>query len=163
MVSSWSSGPARSRELGFVQGLADANVTAQQAQKRAGHASLDAHERYLRSSKGVLKIPERALPARKAELLSTLDSASRSQLRDLNSRPAVYEHRYPRGPGQYTGQHRFCSFLLCRCGAGRSRFCRCACCPIDDYSPRDFLSSANVARRTGSVAISFGRPANSFA
>jgi integrase len=75
----------------FVQGLADANVTAQQAQKLAGHADLGAHERYLRSSRHVLTIPSAALPSLKVDGLATIPCEILSQLRDLNSRPAVYE------------------------------------------------------------------------
>ena len=72
---------------GFVQGLADAHVTAQEAQRLAGHADLGAHERYLRSSRNVLTIPVAALPKLEVEAISTLGS----QLSDLNRRPAVYE------------------------------------------------------------------------
>jgi hypothetical protein len=46
----------------FVQALADAGMSAQQAQKLAGHADLSAHERYLRTTSKTLVIPEAALP-----------------------------------------------------------------------------------------------------
>ena len=46
----------------FVQALADIGVTAQEAQRMAGHADLSAHERYLRSTSKVVEIPAGALP-----------------------------------------------------------------------------------------------------
>lgn len=46
----------------YNQALADANVNAQQAQALAGHASLSAHERYLRNSQKMRVIPAEALP-----------------------------------------------------------------------------------------------------
>ena len=46
----------------FVQALADMGMSAQQAQKLAGHADLAAHERYLRTSAKTLQIPAEALP-----------------------------------------------------------------------------------------------------
>ena len=46
----------------FVQALADMGMSAQQAQKLAGHADLGAHERYLRNSSKTLDIPLEALP-----------------------------------------------------------------------------------------------------
>ncbi len=78
-----------SHRRGFVQGLADAHVTAQEAQRFAGHADLGAHERYLRSSRGILTIPDAALPKLEVEAFSTLGS----QLVDLNLGPAVYEFK----------------------------------------------------------------------
>lgn len=46
----------------FVQALADMGMSAQQAQKLAGHSDLAAHERYLRTSAKTLDIPSEALP-----------------------------------------------------------------------------------------------------
>ncbi len=46
----------------FNQALADAGVNAQQAQALAGHASLAAHERYLRNQEKMRTLPEGALP-----------------------------------------------------------------------------------------------------
>jgi len=46
----------------FVQALADIGLSAQQAQKLAGHADLAAHERYLRNTTRTLVIPSGALP-----------------------------------------------------------------------------------------------------
>ncbi len=46
----------------FVQALADTGMSSQQAQVLAGHASLSAHERYLRNSTKTLTIPAAALP-----------------------------------------------------------------------------------------------------
>ena len=46
----------------YSQALAEANVTAQQAQALAGHASLDAHQRYLSNTSKMRAIPEAALP-----------------------------------------------------------------------------------------------------
>ena len=54
----------------FVQALADAEVNAQQAQALAGHSTMAAHERYLRSSVRNLEIPIAALPR-----LTVLDPA----------------------------------------------------------------------------------------
>ena len=86
----------------FVQALANTGVTAQEAQKLAGHADLGAHERYLKSSTKTLVIPAAALPDLSSRVLpqawaklqnpkSTIQQDSWSQLRDLNSGPAVYE------------------------------------------------------------------------
>jgi integrase len=47
---------------GFAQAPADADVNAQQAAALAGHASLAAHARYLRSAGKLRKMPEAALP-----------------------------------------------------------------------------------------------------
>jgi site-specific recombinase XerD len=46
----------------FVQALADADVNAQKASALAGHASLDAHARYLRNAGKLREIPAEALP-----------------------------------------------------------------------------------------------------
>jgi integrase len=46
----------------FNQALADAGVNAQQAQALAGHASLDAHARYLANTSKAREIPAGALP-----------------------------------------------------------------------------------------------------
>ncbi len=46
----------------FNQALADAGVNAQQAQALAGHASLAAHERYLRNTEKMRTLPAGALP-----------------------------------------------------------------------------------------------------
>ncbi len=46
----------------FVQALADMGMNAQQAQKLAGHSDLAAHERYLRTTRDTLTIPDAALP-----------------------------------------------------------------------------------------------------
>lgn len=46
----------------FVQALADVGVNAQLAQKLAGHASLSAHERYLRTTSKTLALPSGAVP-----------------------------------------------------------------------------------------------------
>ncbi len=46
----------------YTQALADAGVTAQQAQALAGHASLEAHARYLANSAKLRVIPDEALP-----------------------------------------------------------------------------------------------------
>lgn len=46
----------------FVQVLSDIGMSAQQAQKLAGHADLSAHERYLRTSARLLEIPNEAMP-----------------------------------------------------------------------------------------------------
>jgi len=46
----------------FNQALADAGVNAQQAQALAGHASLQAHERYLRNSQKMRTMPAAAVP-----------------------------------------------------------------------------------------------------
>jgi integrase len=47
----------------FSQALADADVTAQQAQALAGHASMSAHQRYLRNAGKMRRLPAAALPA----------------------------------------------------------------------------------------------------
>ncbi len=47
----------------YCQSLANVGLSAQQAQKLAGHANLAAHERYLRNTAGVAVIPQDALPA----------------------------------------------------------------------------------------------------
>jgi integrase len=47
---------------GFVQALGDAGVNAQLAQQLAGHASLEAHARYLKNSGKLREIPAAALP-----------------------------------------------------------------------------------------------------
>lgn len=47
---------------GFVQGLGDAGVNAQTAQALAGHASLEAHARYLRNAGKLRELPAAALP-----------------------------------------------------------------------------------------------------
>jgi integrase len=54
----------------FVQALADMGMSAQQAQKLAGHADLSAHERYLRTTSKTLVIPVGALPAIEAKVPS---------------------------------------------------------------------------------------------
>jgi hypothetical protein len=46
----------------YSQALADANVSAQQAQALAGHASLDAHQRYLNNTAKMREVPAAALP-----------------------------------------------------------------------------------------------------
>lgn len=46
----------------FNQALADAGVNAQQAQALAGHASLQAHERYLRNTQKMRTMPAAAVP-----------------------------------------------------------------------------------------------------
>jgi integrase len=46
----------------YSQALADADVTVQQAQALAGHASMSAHERYLRNAAKMRRLPPRALP-----------------------------------------------------------------------------------------------------
>lgn len=46
----------------FVQVLGDIGLSAQQAQKLAGHANLAAHERYLQNTSKAATIPEAALP-----------------------------------------------------------------------------------------------------
>ena len=46
----------------YNQALADAGVNAQQAQALAGHASMDAHSRYLRNTSKMRSLPEAALP-----------------------------------------------------------------------------------------------------
>ena len=46
----------------FNQALANAGVNAQTAQALAGHASLTAHERYLRNADDMKRMPEAALP-----------------------------------------------------------------------------------------------------
>jgi integrase len=53
----------------FVQALADMGMSAQQAQKLAGHADLGAHERYLRTSARLLEIPTEALPDLSSKVL----------------------------------------------------------------------------------------------
>ena len=47
----------------YVQALADADVNAQAAAALAGHASLEAHARYLANTQKAREIPEAALPA----------------------------------------------------------------------------------------------------
>jgi integrase len=46
----------------YAQALADADVTAQQAQALAGHADLGAHARYLRNTEKMRTMPAAALP-----------------------------------------------------------------------------------------------------
>jgi len=46
----------------YNQALADAGVNAQHAQALAGHASMSAHERYLKSAEKMRSVPEAALP-----------------------------------------------------------------------------------------------------
>ena len=55
----WISHP---RRRAYSQALADANVSAQQAQALAGHALLDAHQRYLLNTSKMRELPEAALP-----------------------------------------------------------------------------------------------------
>ncbi len=58
----------------FIQALSDIGVTAQQAQKLAGHADLAAHGRYLRTSRDVLVIPPAAIPSTLKLTGSTLEN-----------------------------------------------------------------------------------------
>ena len=46
----------------YSQALADADVNVQRATALAGHASLEAHQRYLASTGKLLRFPEAALP-----------------------------------------------------------------------------------------------------
>ncbi len=46
----------------YSQALADADVNVQQATALAGHASLEAHQRYLQNASKVLRLPTAALP-----------------------------------------------------------------------------------------------------
>jgi len=46
----------------FVQALGDAGINAQQAQALSGHLDLDAHERYLHTTRNLLTIPALSLP-----------------------------------------------------------------------------------------------------
>ncbi len=79
----------------FVQALADIGLSAQQAQKLAGHASLAAHERYLRTSRKTLVIPAAAYPSTLKLMASTLGNAntpfSSYATRDSNARPLAPE------------------------------------------------------------------------
>jgi len=61
----------------FNQALADAGVNAQQAQALAGHASLDAHARYLVNTSRAREIPENALPRLTVGTLGAQPSAHR--------------------------------------------------------------------------------------
>jgi integrase len=47
----------------FSQALADADVSLQQAQALAGHASMSAHERYLRNATKMRRLPAAAIPS----------------------------------------------------------------------------------------------------
>jgi len=91
----------------YSQALAEANVSAQQAQALAGHASLDAHQRYLLNTSKMRELPEaalpqiRVLPLRGANIQElpeatkgkSPDISGLSGLRglDLNQRPSGYE------------------------------------------------------------------------
>src|SRR5690606_20206156 len=80
----------------YSQALADANVSAQQAQALAGHASLDAHQRYLQNTSKMRELPAAALP--QIRILPLRGGNNQGQnpenrLRglDLNQRPSGYE------------------------------------------------------------------------
>jgi len=76
----------------FVQALADMGMSAQQAQKLAGHADLSAHERYLRNSTKTLTIPEAALPRLGVSWQpSTIQSEPVSQPGSFSARHARFE------------------------------------------------------------------------
>lgn len=98
----------------FNQALADANVNAQQAQALAGHASLAAHERYLRNSQRMRSIPDAALPkllvtrhvavsALPVQKPENENEESRSGWQDLNLQqpaPKALEGSDPDSPSQ---------------------------------------------------------------
>jgi hypothetical protein len=93
----------------YSQALANAGASAQQAQALAGHASLDAHQRYLHNTAKMAEVPAAALPSirvlpqlvgktpsrrgKKTKAKTPVLSGVFSQLRgeDLNLRPSGYE------------------------------------------------------------------------
>jgi integrase len=77
----------------YVQALADAGATAQQAQALAGHADLSAHQRYLVNTAKLAEVPAAALPlltvsARPALIEPSFQRATR----DSNLRPLAPEN-----------------------------------------------------------------------
>ncbi len=80
----------------YSQALADADVNVQQATALAGHASLEAHQRYLQSGGRIRALPEAALPKLRVGVRTGAVSKrgkakwkNQSGWRDLNSqRPA---------------------------------------------------------------------------
>jgi len=75
----------------FVQVLADIGMSAQQAQKLAGHADLSAHERYLRTSTRTLEIPTAALPDLSSEVLPHRWAKPISQIGENLAHPVGFE------------------------------------------------------------------------
>ncbi len=69
----------------FVQALADMGMSAQQAQKLAGHADLSAHERYLRNTTRTLVIPSEALP----DLTPRVLPQARPKLENTDSQSSI--------------------------------------------------------------------------
>jgi integrase len=78
----------------YSQALADANVNEQQSMALAGHASAEAHYRYLKNSEKMRIIPESALPKglaiRYAQTLATSSGNLRAR-KDSNLRPSAPE------------------------------------------------------------------------
>src|SRR5690606_26370636 len=92
----------------FSQALEDADVNVQQATALAGHASLEAHQRYLQRSTKVRKLPEAALPNLDTAIVQ--NRALRSQIQvgvagfepatsGTQSRPSTRLRYTPRGGG----------------------------------------------------------------
>ena len=69
----------------FVQALAAMGMNAQQAQQLAGHADLGAHERYLRTTRDMLTIPDAALP----DLTTRVLPQSWAKLEAPDSQPSI--------------------------------------------------------------------------
>ena len=79
----------------YSQALAEAEVTLQQAQALAGHASLAAHSRYIQSAQTMRSMPAAALPAWGSSDISGVQS----------SWPAVQNDQEPlRKTGTYQGE-----------------------------------------------------------